>query len=500
MTETTNIIWRKMVTRPTFTVLWTDSFICGLEWKLAEALGVGLTNNLFAPAEKGNVTWYCDETQFAAFGRRVVDVVKKDKDFITNNSKQCFNVAESLIRTAREISRETLAEKSPPELYELYLKFHEKMADHTLFMIVPLAVEKYVSEEVQKGLRRILEEMSAPQKFQEYFEVLTTATRLTYAEEEKLNLLKIAVRINKDHKITPRVKEEISAHVKKYEWMPVYALTHDPWDEKRFHRALETARENPEFNLTKAEEDIEKKKDRLEKVLQELQPKEGLLSLINTLQQYVYLRTYRTDALRQALYYVQPLIDEIASRTGETRYEVSYLSLNELEDLLKRWVIPDWNEIRERAQHYLLLKKKGVYKLVSNKIAIGDIIKSELKEERKLEDVLVLNGYGVFSGSAVGEVKIIRNPKDAGKMNKGDILVTTMTTPDMHGIIEHASAIVTDEGGITSHAALVSRELQIPCVIGTEIATRVLADGDIVSVDSERGVIKVLEKSTRKDN
>lgn len=82
--------------------------------------------------------------------------------------------------------------------------------------------------------------------------------------------------------------------------------------------------------------------------------------------------------------------------------------------------------------------------------------------------------------------------KDMPKMRPGDILVSIATDPDIVPAMKKASAIVTEQGGITSHAAIVSRELGIPCVIGTKIATRVLKDGDKVVVDATRGIVKKL--------
>jgi len=78
------------------------------------------------------------------------------------------------------------------------------------------------------------------------------------------------------------------------------------------------------------------------------------------------------------------------------------------------------------------------------------------------------------------------------KVEEGDILVTSMTRPEFLPIMKKAAAFVTNEGGITSHAAIVSRELKKPCIIGTKFATQVLKDGDMVEVDATNGVIKKL--------
>ena len=77
---------------------------------------------------------------------------------------------------------------------------------------------------------------------------------------------------------------------------------------------------------------------------------------------------------------------------------------------------------------------------------------------------------------------------------KGDILVTSMTRPEFVPLMKKAGAIITNEGGITSHAAIISRELKIPCIIGTKNATVILKDGDFVEVDANNGIITILKK------
>ena len=86
------------------------------------------------------------------------------------------------------------------------------------------------------------------------------------------------------------------------------------------------------------------------------------------------------------------------------------------------------------------------------------------------------------------------NVGELSKMKKGDILVCPMTNPDYIPAVHLAGAIVTDEGGILCHAAIISREFQIPCIIGTKVATQVLHDGDLVEVDADHGVVRVLER------
>lgn len=121
-------------------------------------------------------------------------------------------------------------------------------------------------------------------------------------------------------------------------------------------------------------------------------------------------------------------------------------------------------------------------------------------EKEKLDDIYIpkynsdseIKGVSASSGRVSGIVKIVKDINDSQKVVEGDILVASMTDPRHLSAMKKAAAFVTDEGGITCHAAIVARELKKPCVIGTKIATKVFKDGDEVEVDADNGVIKKL--------
>jgi pyruvate,water dikinase len=105
------------------------------------------------------------------------------------------------------------------------------------------------------------------------------------------------------------------------------------------------------------------------------------------------------------------------------------------------------------------------------------------------QGAIILQGQGASPGIATGRVVIVQDAKDSGKVQEGDILVTRMTNPDMVPAMQKVAAIVTDEGGMTCHAAIVSRELGTPAVVGTKKGTAVLKQGQLVTVDGEKGFI-----------
>jgi pyruvate,water dikinase len=150
-------------------------------------------------------------------------------------------------------------------------------------------------------------------------------------------------------------------------------------------------------------------------------------------------------------------------------------------------------ETRERTDDWILISKDGG----------GMIVSEDPADIKQLVDQMVpradtgtekLRGQVGNPGTYTGRVKVIMNTDDFHKMESGDVLVSTMTTPDFVILMQKSGAIVTDIGGMLCHAAIVSREMNKPCVIGTKFATQVLHDGDLVEVDADNGVVHILQK------
>jgi pyruvate,water dikinase len=162
-------------------------------------------------------------------------------------------------------------------------------------------------------------------------------------------------------------------------------------------------------------------------------------------------------------------------------------------------------QVRELARYSLLLEKH--YKIAQdtewaldeklNKLFIVQTRPETVWSERTARGQTrtievkksVLRGLAASPGVGAGKVKIVKDLKELSKIQKGDILVTKMTSPDMVPAMSKAAGIVTDAGGMTSHAAIVSRELGIPCVVGTEKATRMFKENQEITVDGNAGAI-----------
>jgi len=103
-----------------------------------------------------------------------------------------------------------------------------------------------------------------------------------------------------------------------------------------------------------------------------------------------------------------------------------------------------------------------------------------------------VSGLVVSKGRVKGLARLIKSKADFSKFKAGEILVCNFTTPDYIPLMNKAAGIITDDGGITCHAAIISRELNKPCIVGTKSATRTIKTGDLLDLDADQGIIKIL--------
>jgi phosphohistidine swiveling domain-containing protein len=206
-------------------------------------------------------------------------------------------------------------------------------------------------------------------------------------------------------------------------------------------------------------------------------------------------RAFRIELLLQAECIARPFLDGIATTLGCTIQQVLFSSVEEIMAALSSGAPLPTDDIDRRFHDGFIVERSDRGLEVS--------VEPDPSTERHRGPQL--SGMTGCRGRAVGPVKVIRDAADLHRLEIGDVLVTAASTTDMMGgstvfptrgggppAVEKALAVVADEGGLLSHAAIVCRERGIPCVLGTEIATRVLSDGQIVEVDATRATGTVL--------
>lgn len=176
---------------------------------------------------------------------------------------------------------------------------------------------------------------------------------------------------------------------------------------------------------------------------------------------------------------------KIRDKQKITDEDIVYLA--KLSDRLqKHYYFPQDSEwAKEKGKLYLVQTRPVTTIKTSKNQAISD----KENKDFKVSEMPILTGAPASPGIGTGTVKILKSPKEIGKISKGDVLVAPMTSPDYVPAMKKAEAIITDQGGQTSHAAIVSRELGIPAIVGTKEATKKLKDGMIVTVNGATGEV-----------
>lgn len=288
--------------------------------------------------------------------------------------------------------------------------------------------------------------------------------------------------------------KKIKRLVKKYRHIPMFDFDHEPYSEKYFLNEIKTI-ENPEKELDKMKKLFTDHNKDLKKIIREIKPDRKFNNLLQFLKENVVLRDYR-DMLRQKLNLeLRKLYNEIAHRLGLAIEQIATLTNDEIINCLNSNKKFPQTEVKNRAKAYLLIQKDRQVEIYSGQKAINKFNKELIVKKQIIGREI--KGIIGSKGIARGIVKIVYTNKDLNKIKKGDILVTAMTRQDFVPIMKKVRAIVTDEGGIICHAAIIARELKIPAIVGTKIATQVLKDGNRVEVDANNGLVKIIKRNKK---
>lgn len=183
---------------------------------------------------------------------------------------------------------------------------------------------------------------------------------------------------------------------------------------------------------------------------------------------------------------VKKLYEEIGNRMNFTVLQAQNLKYKELENFLLKGRKVSKEIIDNRIKYYCLYYLKSNYRL--------DI--KPVKEKNNYKIKKEIKGKTAFPGKIIGQVRIITHrlekslKEEMFNFDQGNILVSVSTSPDLMPVIRKAGAVITEVGGLLSHAAIVSRELKIPCIINVKMATKIFKNGDRVEVDATNGIIK----------
>ena len=265
-----------------------------------------------------------------------------------------------------------------------------------------------------------------------------------------------------------------------------------------FSEVLKKEKAKIDLSLFKKKDWIEKRHSQIKRknLVKELELPKKIEHITKVLRRLSEERFRMRSLWMQALYYNELFLIELKRRFKVSKKDLRMYDAFELNALIEMNQKLSPTRLKNRSRGFVkVLTNENIETFDGDKAIL--FIK-EIKENPKEVEKLV--GEVASEGFAIGKVVLLsyrkseNHAKKIKDMKKGSIIVTEMTRPNLIIACEKAGAIVTDEGGILSHAAIVSREFRIPCVVGTKLATTILKDGDYIEVDAERGFVKKISK------
>lgn len=440
----------------------------------------------YAGFSKNRADWYHSLNELQRTAQSIIHSAKRDSKVSEKMIFEFRKWEQLFYQECRNLGQLNLSSLTNTQILAIYHKLENvyinKLNSSPLIDGFALSTDTLIASKIAEFLDR----NGLGSKFNAYFSMLTAPVFLSFLQLEEIELIKIAQQI----KTRPLQKENLlMQHAKRFFWIHNNYVKDNVLSKSFFEKRL---KEYSKIGHKKRIEEIKSMpRENLRTkntLINQINLPSELRLLLKITDDFNYWQDERKKGTFWATHYFSLLLAEIAKRTSYSIEELKYAMPPEIEDVLKEKISK--NELQKRIDYCMFIFTPGRYDVITDKEFIK---KLDLIGTGKSTAVKELRGFSASLGKVSGKVKIVESVEEIGKVKQGDILVAVMTRPDYLPAMKKAVAFVTDEGGITCHAAIVAREMKKPCIVGTKIATKILKDGDMVEVNANHGIVKKLK-------
>lgn len=433
-----------------------------------------------------------DRKNWAEFGNALLKKLEHQEIPLDKLIADHHELGSSIKKIATKIQQADLSKTSDNEMKQRLEQMWEDYIELNGVGLIPVASDYHhglLSSRCEKIISR---RARSTDERQQALNVLMSPDRATEAWHEQSNLLTLVLKF-------PRLEElekssDLLLHVNRYATVnygyqgPELKKEDVLLRAKKFYERYRDLPKEQQQHL-KHFKNLKASQRQYEQTLQLTDEERYMLESART---FTYLKAYRVD-IRHIFHRASDLVFRELGR----RYDLPinwfrYAERPEILAVLSGATVDADAVLRRRANVLVVFTETGDEFIPPERIK--DFYDTYVYEE-KIQETEIVNGQSAFLGKVQGIARIIHNASEIFNVKHGDILVAATTNPDLLPAMYRASAFVTDSGGITSHAAIVAREMKKPCVIGTKVATKIFHDGDTLEVDANNGVVKVLKRA-----
>lgn len=483
--------------------LWTRAIL-----KIPKFIGISYPA-LAIVSHKDSIEYICDFSTWRKTHENLKEKLMQDYQYFQKLIDKTISWGEHVNKwTEQNIYARDLSILSGNELITAYRQFIDMQEDEYAYG-VPIPIMDFQGFSfIENNLKQYLMEHVQKHEFNMYFSLFTEPSKNSFHQDQEEALFQLIGRfydnltwrrdiLKADYNVIcqkyPDFARVLEHHTEQYAWV-YYVYAGPAYTEQNFFEFIQDILRKQIDPRVKLKELVEKKlkRDQSKQVFYDtFHPNDFERFILEMAGIMVWAKPRRKDYQSKSYWHVEKLMREIARRLSISLHQARSATLDQLRVGLLDGKF-DIDSVNTAYQCHACLPKDDteIVTLIGNDAE--KFIRECVKRPEDKINTLVSEYHGAcaFHGRSRGVAKLINAYEDMNKMNQGDVLVSTATNPSLVPAMKKASAILTDEGGLTCHAAIVSRELEIPCVVGLKIATKVLKDGDVVEVDATNGIIK----------
>lgn len=376
----------------------------------------------------------------------------------------------------------------------IFFKKYSQMTGNTGRYACNYYLYQYLGDELYGIIRSKEKNLN---KQAEIFEILSQAKELSISQKGQKQVFLLLQKI-KTKKIRKRGKEMdrwIENYLKKFGHMGFFYFRGKYWTRADLIKRInDWQKKDYERELGKLKI-LEKKNQNWLALAHKLKLSETEIILVKTVKQMTYCVNLLDEIWNYVFGKSQPMLKEAAGRLRVNYKELIEMDIEEIISYLREEQMPDESFrkiLKERLVDSALIMINSNIQIISGQ-ELKQYKKREAEKHKLDKNTQELKGQPASIGQARGKVVLVFDIEDLFKVKKGNIIVAKVTVPSFVPAMERAGAILTETGGLLSHAAIVSRELKIPCIVGIDRVTEILDNGDEVEVRADKGIVKILK-------
>lgn len=443
-----------------------------------------------------NHMMYWPAKEYDLFEAEVINHLKKNDGWYESYYKRELNNAEYLYKWGLKLQKTDWRKKTNQEIEKVLTQLLGYYRTMISSWYVQYPLDSFFEGAIESELAKNIS--ASHPDFRKIVLIFTDPKQMTDVAEERWRLIQLAQKFKTKKerlaKLSAPAKKDIQKHLDKFAYIARGLGTSKPYIEKDIiKRIVEVWQAKEGLPALLKYSSPKKIENEFKSALKLAKPDKKFRNLINQARSHSYLRNRRVEAFILADYGGSFMYREIARRAKFNPDWIMEVSVPEMYGALEGKPMPSAAEMKKRFHNYAMVVRNSKTTLITDPKEIAKMEKTYSVVHAKTDTIQ--GRVACVGGIIKGKAKICLDKKEIGKVKRGDILVAQFTTPDFVPAMERAVAIVADQGGISSHAAIVSRELGVPCVIGTEKGTRLIHDNDTIEVNAMTGLVTILKRA-----